>query len=247
MKLKRSTIADFKMIGGDDGPGRIEGYANVFNVVDSYGDVTQPGTFQQDLAEFVSGGYLSVDHDWSMKAVIGDIVDAREDERGLWFAAEFYSDDESQAMRRKMAERQARGKSLELSIGYYTEEEEIGDYMGQKVNYLRRVRVREVSPVMAAANPASLVTSVKSRADEHGDLAEMAESYLARVQDIRELGRSDAWLKARADELRDLGARYLKLADDLEPEAQEEAPDDGDADALALLAATGYAMPTPSN
>jgi HK97 family phage prohead protease len=243
MKLKRATITDFKMLG-DDGPGRIEGYANVFGVIDSYGDVTMPGTFAQDLPEFLSAGYLTVDHDWSMSAIAGDIVEAREDQRGLFFAAEFYTDEKSQAVRRKMQERIERGKTIELSIGYWTEDQEQADYMGQRVNMLKRARVREVSLVMAAANPASTVASVKSREEEAGDLSEMAERYLARVADIRELGRSEAWLKSRANELRDLGARYLSLADELEPAPVIEAADTGDEDARLLLAALEVLVPT---
>jgi HK97 family phage prohead protease len=243
MKLKRATITDFKMVG-DDGPGRIEGYANVFGVIDSYGDVTMPGTFAQDLPEFLSAGYLTIDHDWSMDSISGDIVEAQEDTRGLFFASEFYTDDRSQARRRKMRERMDRGKVIELSIGYFAEEQEPGEYKGQRVNMLTRARVREVSLVMAAANPASTVASVKSRQQESGDLSEMAERYLARVADIRELGRSEAWLKSRANELRDLGARYLSLADELEPAPVIEAADNGDEDARLLLAALEVLVPT---
>lgn len=245
MKLKRKSLAEFKLTDTENGYGLLEGYANVFNVIDSYGDVTQKGSFAQDIAEFIKSGYLTIDHRWEMSAVIGDIVDAYEDERGLFFAAEFYSDENSQAVRRKIAERMERRKAVELSIGYWAMEEERGQFEGQKVNFLRRVRVREVSPVVAAANDASMVTAAKSRADEHEAAVAAVASYAERVDAIKELGRPDAWMTIRADELRDLGARCIKLADDLEPEAApvEPAPDHDDDDAWALLAATGSDLP----
>lgn len=65
--------------------GTFEGYGNVFNVVDSYGDVVLPGAFAESLAVHQANGTLPkllLQHDPA--APIGRWLEMREDEHGLY-------------------------------------------------------------------------------------------------------------------------------------------------------------------
>ena len=98
-KHKAFRAVDLKMSTAESKNGRLEGYANVFGVIDSYGDVTRPGTFTKRISEFIGAGYMLPDHEWNVRHAIGYIVEAYEDAKGIFFVAEFHSDDESQALR----------------------------------------------------------------------------------------------------------------------------------------------------
>lgn len=227
----------------DTSPGSLEGYANVIGVVDSYGERTMPGAFAQDVQEFISKGYLAVDHEWEVKdGAIGYIVEAKEDTTGLWFRAEFHTDQKSQDIRRKVAERLAAGKEVGLSIGYWTMEAESVTTDMETVRELRRVLVKEVSVVFAQANQPSVVTSAKSvtREDEYTALASAVDGYASRIKEINDLGRPDTWKQDRVEELNALVIKLSEAADSLTP-AEKPAQDD-DGDALAALALAGATL-----
>lgn len=239
-ELKRLTGMVKAVSLEDSGPGTMEGYANVIGVVDSYGERTMPGAFAQDISEFVQKGYLLIDHEWEVESCIGYILEAREDQTGLYFKAEFHSTPQAQDMRRKIGERIAAGKEVGLSIGYWVIEAETITEDGESIRELRRVLVKEVSLVVAQANAPSMVTSVKTtRPDQHEALLKDAEAYLERVKDINDLGRPDAWKSERAGELLTLAQKFSEAAAGLAPEEPEPTAleaDDDDGDALAALA-----------
>jgi len=225
-ELKRLTLAaELKAV--NEGNGYIEGYANVFNVVDSWGDKTLPGAFSQDLQDFTQKGYLAVDHEWEIAdGAIGDILEAREDANGLWFRAEFYSDDCSQKVRKKVTERLARGKEIGLSIGYYAIDTETVTENGETVRLLKRIQVKEVSVVFQQANEPSLVTSAKSREDEYKTLTDATTSYCERLKSIQAKGRSDEWTAKAINELKALAAFLEGEAETLTPQASDDPPTD---------------------
>lgn len=235
-KNKTILAPELKVTVTESGNGRLEGYANVFNVKDSYSDVTMPGAFQKHLPEFIGKGFLLIDHEWEYEKAVGMIVEAYEDAKGLYFVAEFHGDDRSQGIRKKVQERMTAGKEVGLSIGYWTLAEETGQFDGETVNFLKELKVREVSIVVAQANEDSAATAVKqSRKDQHDAIVEDATAYLGRIKEINDLGRSDDWKQERADEFKALGALFMKMAEELTPvlEAQDES--DGDAAAALVL------------
>lgn len=211
----------------DSGPGTLEGYANVFGVKDSYGDVTMPGAFAQDIAEFISKGYLLPDHEWEIAKAIGTILEAREDGTGLYFKAQFHSDAKSQEIRLKIKERLEQSKEVGLSIGYWVEEAETAEQDGESLRLLKRLRVKEVSVVVAQANDPSVVTDAKSSKfdEQYKAITDGLADLIGRVEAINDLGRGEAWKQARIVELRDLGSLALELADRLEPEEPPKGTD----------------------
>lgn len=212
----------------DAGPGSLEGYANVFGIVDSYGDVTMPGAFAQDISDFISKGYLLPDHEWEITKAIGTITEASEDGTGLYFKAQFHSDPKSQEVRLKIRERIEQGKEVGLSIGYWVEEAETGEQDGKSVRFLKRLRVKEVSVVVAQANDPSVVTDAKSQKfdEQYRSVTEGFDDLISRVKEINDLGRGEAWKQARIAELMDLGSKAHQLADSLKPEEEPTEPPD---------------------
>ena len=54
--------------GGDTGPGELEGWASVYNVIDQQDDIVLPGAFSQTIKHMRQSGRvipLSADHDTS--------------------------------------------------------------------------------------------------------------------------------------------------------------------------------------
>jgi len=132
--------------------GQFEGYASVFGVLDSQGDVVEKGAFRKTLEEkqeFPLCWY----HD--PRDVLG-LVKAEEDRRGLKIIGKLNL--EVQKAREKLA--LLRQKAIRgLSIGYDT----IKQAWDDDVRKLKEIKLWEVSLVTFQANPASVVTGVKKK------------------------------------------------------------------------------------
>ena len=138
-----------------DGPGILEGYAAVFGNVDRANEVIEPGAFAKSIEEFKSSGFLCNGHNW--KEELGTIVDAKEDERGLYVVAEFFSTPDAQQVRSRLAEKQSRGRKQGMSIGYHVKSAE----KRNGVRYLSEIDVMEASVVTVPANPKAQVSAIK--------------------------------------------------------------------------------------
>jgi HK97 family phage prohead protease len=178
LERKFISLAGFKAL--NDGNGGFEGYGNDIGVLDSYDDITVGGCFEDGLAEFVESGWSAPDHEWGIREEIGLIVEAREDDRGLFTRVEFHPTDDAQNVRQKIQHRLEKGKTVNLSIGYvalkwrYVSGNEAIQYLKEqtpdvvarlkatpRVRLLLKVKVYEVSVVSVGANPNSGVTAVK--------------------------------------------------------------------------------------
>ena len=177
-EYKFVDLAPFKALA--DGHGGFEGYGNNLGSLDSYDDITVAGCFKESLAEFIQAGWTAPDHDWGIKDEIGIIVDAHEDEQGLFIRSEFHPTDDAQQVRLKVKNRLDKGKSVKLSIGYVAEEwryvtgfeaieyvknptPEIIERLKRtaRVRLLLKVKLYEVSIVSVGAEPKAAVTEVK--------------------------------------------------------------------------------------
>jgi HK97 family phage prohead protease len=168
----------------DSTNGGFMGYASVFNQKDSYGEATVPGCFKTWLQEFINDGWIAEGHKWGEMG-FGYIKNAYEDGYGLMIEVEFHSDANSQAIRTKINERIAAGKSVKLSIGYYLKawkwlEEE-------STLLLTEVQLKEVSVVNVPALQSASVMSAKSfeemSFEQHAAHAAMAvKAFAERVE-----------------------------------------------------------------
>jgi HK97 family phage prohead protease len=200
-EIERKTIvlADLKVEGEENGPGKITGYGSVFNSVDAVNDTVLPGAYQETLAKFVQDGFLSWGHDWNVP--VATIDRAKEDDRGLWIEATFHSDDQAQRARRLTAERLERGKSMGLSIGYRPKK---WNYRDDGVRELIDIELREVSLVTVPAEPKARVASVKSTGGAPAGAVETKEGRVLSTRNAAKLKELGGKLKEIAQELEEL-------------------------------------------
>jgi uncharacterized protein len=138
--------------------GLIEGYASVFNVRDSQGDVILPGAFLRSLADWRRQGRFPAllwQHD--PRQPVGVIVALAEDARGLVIRAQLALG--SAAGREAYALLQA-GALDGLSIGFRTVQAARSRDGGRQI---QEVALWEVSLVTFPANGAARVAAVKCR------------------------------------------------------------------------------------
>ena len=143
----------------DDEAGSFDGYGSVFSVIDSYGDVVEPGAFKRTLR--ANGSFpLLWSHDPSKP--IG-IITAIEDDKGLKIHGELNLDlVAGQEIRSLIKQGAVRG----ISIGYEAVKHVFDDK--EKVRRLKEIKLWELSLVVFPANPKSLVSNIKS-IGEFGD------------------------------------------------------------------------------
>lgn len=159
LQTKNAGLAlDIKAIGED---GVIEGYASVFNVVDSYNEMVAPGAFKASLATAKREKRLIkmlYQHDsWQP---IGVWDEAAEDEKGLRVKGRLLKDVSPKAAEAFGLIKE--GALDELSIGYRTVET-TPDRQQDGVTILKKLDLREVSVVtFGALGRAARVETVKS-------------------------------------------------------------------------------------
>ena len=137
--------------------GELEGYAAVFNNVDMQNDCILEGAFSDSVSTFLSDGHLFKDHDWQQR--LGYISDAREDSRGLFFKARFYTTKVAREALKEVRERFKAGRKIALSIGF-TPVDTFARKDGARV--ITKARLLEVSLVSFGANSLAAVTGLKS-------------------------------------------------------------------------------------
>ncbi|MGC5245383.1 HK97 family phage prohead protease [Gordonia sp. DT219] len=155
MKTKQVAGAGVKAAGEN---GTFEGYASVFGVKDSYGDVVEPGAFTKSLDEWQSKGrrvpvfYGHRTDDPEM--CIGHVVEAVEDDHGLKVRCQLDMELPKAAQTHRML---ADGRLGEMSFGYVTRDSE------QKSDHLllKDLELLEVSVVPIGANRATSISNVK--------------------------------------------------------------------------------------
>lgn len=179
-------LTEIKLAGTDTGVDamKFEGYGAVFNNVDSYGDVIDPGAFANFLSD-VKGGrqpwpaMLSQHGGWQVTATdmtpIGVWTDFAEDGHGLKVSGQLADTPRGREMYAllKMSPRPAIDG---LSIGYIAKESIPRSQPEDPKRRLKRIDLVEVSLVTRPANGKARITGVKSL-EEIVTLAD-AERYL---------------------------------------------------------------------
>lgn len=195
--------AEFKAV--TDKPNVVEGYASIFGNVDSYGDVVRPGAFKKTIKERIPKRLVPfvADHRWDVSALLGTVVSAEEDSKGLSFTAELSATPGVQEVRQKMLE----GHLHQVSFSFRTISQEFPKDGGEMVDgrivgrYLTEVVLLDIAPVVLGANERASITQVKA----FNDLMRIAEAAAL-----------------EGDELRMAGARLIKMADEIEAKIWED-------------------------
>jgi HK97 family phage prohead protease len=157
MLTKCAGVAlDLKAVGDD---GTIEGYGSIFGNVDAYGEVVEPGAFADSLAA-VAAGERTVKMLWQHDSwqPIGVWDELKEDRRGLKVKGRLLTDVSPKAAE---AHGLIKAGAMEgLSIGYRVVD--AGPHPKKPGVYqLRKLDLREVSPVTFPANEKATIEQVK--------------------------------------------------------------------------------------
>lgn len=154
--------------GPDDGldEGTFQAYASVFDNVDSYGDVVVKGAFADDLARWAASGEnipLLFGHNMSDPDFnIGHLLQAQEDDRGLWVEAKL----DLENPKAQQVYRMLKGRRVnQMSFAYDVIDSAEATVDGERVTELRTLRLYEVSVVTIGANQATEVLMVKTAAE----------------------------------------------------------------------------------
>lgn len=177
LESKALPLLEAKMSDGENGHGVLEGYGSVKNDIDAYGDVIVDGAYVE-LEDLVKSGWSGFNHE----GAVGMVMEAREDQKGLFVKIAFHSDPDSQAVRTKIKERMEAGKEVGMSIMYKTLESTQGKRDEQDVRELKKIKVVEVGAVLLPAAKNATVASVKS---DGKPFAEQIESLLAGIEDAK--------------------------------------------------------------
>ena len=145
--------------------GIVEGYASTFDrEPDSYGDVVAKGAFEDSLARWRESGkpipllygHSTDDPEYN----IGKVVDAYEDERGLFVRAEFDADNPKAQYVRKLVKE---GRLYQFSFAYQVLDAGTVELdSGLEAYELRKLDIFEVSLVQIPANQHAEVVEVKA-------------------------------------------------------------------------------------
>lgn len=162
----------------DDKSGAIEGYASTFGNVDQGDEVVDAGAFAKTIQECVPkrAVKLLATHlmfGASVMEVVGTIVEAKEDDRGLWIKASLASTATAQDVRTLVQEGHVEG----LSIGFEMLRWEIvrGENGAPDILHHKEVRLLEVTVTAFPMNPEAVITAVKS----FGQFATSARAKIA--------------------------------------------------------------------
>lgn len=237
MSPTRKGLLDFTFKAEKEGSFRAT--FSRFNVIDRDGDVTLPDAFQKGQAVRIA----QWGHNWAMP-VIGDGTIDFDSERA-WVDGEFYLDTTAGMDTYKAVKRLSQKELQEWSYGFAIKERSFGEFgdPAQQVQFLRRLDVFEVSPVMIGAGIGTGTDAIKGAA-----LADESEAVLAAVAGLSDRLKSLA--EIRAKEGRTLSAanrERLKahreslrtIAADLDALIVATEPDDGKAlDTSAVLMET---------
>lgn len=163
LKRKSERISFPIKFKAEGDAGMVTGYASIFGNVDSYGDVVEPGAFKKTVQERVPKGLVKflADHNWSSGSVLGTVIEASEDARGLLFKAQLSQAPSVQDVRTKMLE----GHLNRCSFGFRTIREEYRSEgeagRGDKIRHLLELSLYDISVVPFAANEEAVITGVK--------------------------------------------------------------------------------------
>jgi phage head maturation protease len=196
-----------------------------FNVVDRDGDVTMPDAFERGqevrLAQW--------GHNWGAPAIGKGAIDF--DEERAWVDGEFFLDttvgkDTYLAVKNL-------GTLQEWSYGFAIKERSFGEFGDppQHVQFLRRLDVFEVSPVMIGAGIGTGTDAIKG-----ATLADESEAVLAAVANLSDRLKSLADIRAKEgrtlstanrERLKAHRESLRSIADDLDALLAATEPDDG--------------------
>ena len=227
MEQKTFRLASFKTVDQDQGT--FEAIVSVFGNVDRGGDRVMPGAFKDSLAAWEQKGRpipVIFAHDWgNLDAHIGEVLEAKETDDGLWVKGQLNMDEEyAQRVYKKLK----RGTIAEFSFAYdvvdsYLVKEKDGSY----INELRAVDLFEVGPCLVGMNPETELLGVKENLTRRREDAKRTPSQDAKAG-ARNSAKDLARIQAIHDAACELGAKCAQSEDNEGGEGKARSKDETD-------------------
>lgn len=177
------SLADAGIKFADDKSGVFEGYASVFNGVDSYGDTILPGAYKATIKAARKSPILML-YSHNPRDVIGKWHEMEEDDKGLYVKGEFTP---GHTLAEDVYRNMKFGAISGLSIGYMIPEGGAKrEQDGRRI--IKKLDLFEISIVSMPADNAARVGDVKSAIEAIATLSD-AEAML---RDAAGLSRKEA-------------------------------------------------------
>lgn len=163
--------------------GEVQAVFATFDVIDSDGDVTRPGAFE-DGAEVLISAYGHTSWDGALPVGKGTI---RSTKAEAILDGRFFMD--TTAGRDTFTVVKEIGARGEWSYGYEPQEYSFGEFEGQRVRFLDRQKVFEVSPVLLGAGVNTRTLSAKAFegmrfGDEGAAVVAAVDAFAGRAADV---------------------------------------------------------------
>lgn len=140
----------------DEDKGEVTAVFSTFNVKDKDWDVTLPGAFEDGASALISA-YQHTSWQGALPVGKGTISSTKTE---AVFNGRFFMDTQAGADTFRVVKEA--GDLLEWSYGYDAVEYKFGDFEGEHVRFLEKLKVHEVSPVLIGAGENTRTLSAKS-------------------------------------------------------------------------------------
>ena len=179
MKLEFNNFVseNLELNAADDSKMTVSGYASIFGNLNSYGYTFDKGAFSGSLKDKEIRFLFNHNHDF----VIGKILDAFEDENGLFFKAEFLSGVQQSVEVYQMLKQ---GAINGVSIGFVT----ISENSVNGIIHKTKVDLWEISIVTFPANDKATVQQVNTANDSTETLTDV--KIVALHNSVQQLSKS---------------------------------------------------------
>lgn len=156
---KKVTTFEVKQFDADSR--LMSGYASTFGMpADLTGDVIVKGAFAESVIKIKAEGIPLLDtHDAKCGDVLGTVIDALEDDHGLWITAKLADTPGVEECRQKMQQ----GHLNKMSIGFFTLAQTFRQHNGEELRFIEKADLVEISVVAIPANPRANIVSVKNQ------------------------------------------------------------------------------------
>lgn len=193
----------------------LSGYASTFGFpTDSYGDIVARGAFVDSVQKIKTQGLpLLMDHDTSVKSVLGTVIDAYEDDIGLFIKARLADTESVNEIRQKLIQ----GHLSKMSIGFFIEKQSFIEDAGKEVRVIEKANLMEISVVTIPANDRATILSVKAQETKEADAMIAAEKKELQEPSIEFLEEAYAEYAQFEQQLQEDGVRANEVTENASP------------------------------
>lgn len=167
MNIKNFTLDTELEIKALTEEGEFEGYASVFNVVDTDRDVIEQGAFAKSLKN-KKPSKIKMLWQHNRQNPIGEWLEMEEDSKGLWVKGQFILE----VQQAREAHALMKRKQIDsLSVGFMMGQKDFEYDEKKRTRNIKNLDLWEISPVTFPANASAKISRVKSSHwTESGDL-----------------------------------------------------------------------------